>query len=199
MSDLNHLPDRKNLRLTGYNYSNPGLYFITICTQNREYLFGCIENDQMILNDAGRMIVYWFCELEHKYPDKKVHEYVVMPNHFHGIVENIDGILNFNTDAHVGAPLRGRPKNQIAKTEINSYGPDNRIYGVTIGRAVDWFKTMTTNEFIRGVKNNGWQRFNGKLWQRNYYDHIIRDQYEYDHISEYIRNNPAKWEDDRFR
>ncbi len=199
MSDSYHLPERKNLRLSGYNYSNLGLYFITICTQNREYLFGRIDNRQMVLNDAGRMIEYWFLELEHKYPDKKIHEFVVMPNHFHGIVENVDGILNFNTDAHAGAPLRGRPNDQILNNKNNLYGHENRIFGAPIGRAMDWFKTMTTNEYIRGVKNNGWQHFDGRLWQRNYYDHIIRDQYEYDRISEYIRNNPAKWEDDRFR
>ena len=58
---------------------------------------------------------------------------------------------------------------------------------------------MTTNEYFRGVKNNGWQRFDGKLWQRNYHDHIIRDKQEYYRISEYIRNNPAQWEEDRFK
>jgi len=234
MSDSINLPDRKNIRLEGFDYSKSGLYFITICTNNREYLFGRIENDHMILNDAGRMIEKWFRELEHKYPDKKIHEFVVMPNHFHGILENL-GIYGFDdgetndqiesTDAHVGAPLRGRPNvhitenhttytndlntnndgrgrtdNQIIQNnESPQYGPNNRVFGAILGRAMDWFKTMTTNEYIRGVKNNGWQRFDDKLWQRNYHDHIIRDKQEYYRISEYIRNNPARWEEDRFR
>lgn len=200
MSDSLNLPERKNLRLAGYDYSKSGLYFITICTQNREYLFGCIENNQMILNDAGQMVDKWFRELENKYPDKKTHEFVVMPNHFHGIVENVDYTLNNHTDAHVGAPLRGRPYDST-NTNIESlkYGSENQIFGATIGRAIDWFKTMTTNKYIQGVKNNGWQRFNGKLWQRNFHDHIIRDQQDYERISDYIRNNPARWKEDRLR
>jgi hypothetical protein len=141
-----------------------------------------------------------------------------MPNHFHGIVENVDGMninpdahvdrnvninfpgkniaigLNTNPDAHVGAPLRGRPDDHdtenhaicpnnfvvnndergrpddqiIQNTELQSYGTDNRILGATIGRALDWFRTMTTNEYIRGVKDNGWQRFDDQLGQRNF-------------------------------
>ena len=130
---------------------------------------------------------------------------MVMPNHFHGIVENVDGEMNINPDAHVGAPLRGRPNDHITEsdhpdnTEFQPYGQNNRILGATIGRAMDWFKTMTTNEYIRGVKNNGWRRFDDKLWQRNYHDHIIRDKQECYRISEYIRNNPAQWEEDWFR
>ena len=81
---------------------------------------------------------------------------------------------------------------------IPPYGPDNKKYGATIGDAMDWFKTMTTNEYIRGVKTLDWPPFNKKLWQRNYYEHIIRDQQSYLRISEYIRNNPAKWQDDKF-
>ncbi len=63
----------------------------------------------------------------------------------------------------------------------------------TIGDAIDWFKTMTTNEYIRGVKNLGWVAFDKKLWQRNYWEHIIRDEQSYIRISAYIINNPAKW------
>ena len=63
---------------------------------------------------------------------------------------------------------------------------------------IQWFKTMTTNEYIRGVKNVGWPRFNKKLWQRNYYEHIIRDKKSYHQISEYIKTNPLKWQDDKY-
>lgn len=65
--------------------------------------------------------------------------------------------------------------------------------GSPLHRVVQWFKTMTTNDYMRGVKNRGWLRFNGKLWQRNYWEHIIRDQNEYQRIAEYIINNPVKW------
>ena len=68
--------------------------------------------------------------------------------------------------------------------------------GSPLQRVVQWLKTMTTNEYIRGVKNNEWPRFNGKLWQRNYYDHIIRDEESLKNIRNYIVNNPAKWAED---
>jgi putative transposase len=195
---------RRSIRLKGYDYSQAGLYFITICTQNRACLFGEIKNDEMILNDAGRMVEKWFYELENKYPDKRCHEMVVMPNHFHCITENI-AIDATIMDARVGAPLRGRPENvergrpeNIERPE-NQYGMDNKKYNATIGNAMDWFKTMTTNEYIRGVKNNNWQSFDKKIWQRNYHEHIIRDEQSYLKISEYIINNPANWYNDSLK
>jgi len=74
----------------------------------------------------------------------------------------------------------------------------NKIYGATIGDAMDWFKTMTTNEYIRGVKNLGWMRFEEKLWQRNYWESIIRSEQALDNISRYIIENPKRWDDDMF-
>ena len=218
MSDYNpNFHHRKSIRLKGYDYSKAGLYFITICVQNREYLFGEIP----ILNDAGKMIEKWYFELENKYPEIRCHEMVVMPNHFHCIIEimgecanNRPGeYANHHQDAHVGAPLRGRPDdtirpcpdesiqshpvNDLHSDDVPKYGPDNKKFGVTIGDIVDWLKTMTTNEYIRGVKNQGWNRFDGKLWQRNYWEHIIRNNGSYDRIAEYIRENPSKWTDDK--
>ena len=70
--------------------------------------------------------------------------------------------------------------------------------GSPLHRVLQWFKTMSTNEYIRGVKNNNWIPFDGKLWQRNYWEHIIRDEKSYQTISEYIINNPAKWTEDKF-
>ncbi|HUH46061.1 MAG TPA: transposase, partial [Arenibacter sp.] len=70
--------------------------------------------------------------------------------------------------------------------------------GSPLHRVVQWFKTMTTNEYIRGVKNLGWPRFNGKIWQRDYYEHIIRNKRSNQHISQYIIDNPKKWRDDKF-
>jgi REP element-mobilizing transposase RayT len=176
---------RKSIRLKGYDYAQAGLYFITICVQNRVCLFGDIHNGEMILNDAGRMVGKWYDELENKFPDIRCHEMVVMPNHFHCIIENI---------GTVRADLRVCPDANNANT--------NPIKGEHMGsplhRVVQWFKTMTTNEYIRGVKTLGWQPFNGKLWQRNYYEHIIRNEQSYKNISNYIINNPAKWQDDKF-
>ena len=80
----------------------------------------------------------------------------------------------------------------------DKYGMHNKKYGATIGDVMDWFKTMTTNEYIRGVKNHNWKRYEGKLWQRDYYDHIIRDWLDDVRISTYIIENPSKWKDDMF-
>jgi putative transposase len=212
---------RQSIRLKGYDYSKAGLYFITICVQNRECLFGKIcfvgaplcgcPNDSTIkieptqkmrLNNAGEMIIKWYNELKNKYPEIRCHEMVVMPNHFHCIVEITDICENHPQGAHAGVPLRGRPNRQNHRhndypTNVTPYGPDNKKYDVTIGNVVDWFKTMTTNEYIRGVKTLGWKRFDGKLWQRNYWEHIIRNEDSYQRIAAYILENPSKWNDDQ--
>jgi hypothetical protein len=82
---------RKSIRLKGYDYAQAGLYFITICVQNRECLFGHIENDEMILNDAGKMVQHEWEILPERFQNMELHEFVVMPNHFHGILEIVVG------------------------------------------------------------------------------------------------------------
>lgn len=181
MSDFNsNFHRRKSMRSNGYDYSNDGFYFITICVQNRDCLLGKIDLNKMILNDAGQMTIRWYAELENKYPEIHCHEMVVMPNHFHCIIQ-IDGI---DRDF---AYFDNKPL----------YGPDNKKYHSTIGDIFDWFKTMTTNEYIRGVKNLGWKRFDGHLWQRNYWDDIISSDDSLERIAEYILRNPEKWEEDQ--
>jgi hypothetical protein len=81
---------RKTLRLKGYDYSRKGLYFLTIVLQNRYHLFGRVVDGEMILNDAGKMVEKWYYEIENKYPDKRCHEMVIMLNHFHCIIENLE-------------------------------------------------------------------------------------------------------------
>lgn len=176
---------RRSIRLKGYDYSQAGLYFVTICVQNRECLFGEIADGKMELNDAGTMIEKWYFELGNKFPDIQCHEMIVMPNHFHCIVENIG--------THVGADLRACCPDKPETGNI-----EGEHTGSPLHRVVQWFKTMTTNEYIRGVKTLGWQPFNGKLWQRNYWEHIIRNEQSYQTISKYIIDNPTKWNDDKF-
>lgn len=186
---------RRSIRLKGYDYSQAGLYFITICCQDRIHRFGDVVNGEMVLNDAGKMVGKWYYELGNKFMDIRCHEMIVMPNHFHCILENV---------GTVGADLRVCPdidtNNDNANPILGEH--DTNKLGEHVGsplhRVVQWFKTMTTNEYIRGVKTLGWQPFDGKLWQRNYYEHIIRDERAYLTISKYIINNPAKWNDDKF-
>jgi len=163
---------RRSIRLKGYDYSQAGSYFVTIVTRDRECLFGEVVEGETRLNDAGRMVEKWWYELNHKFPITKTGEYIVMPNHFHGIIVIVgaDPCVCPPLGAHTGAPL----------PEI-----------------IQWFKTMTTNEYIHGVKMMGWSLFHGKLWQRNYYEHIVRNEKELNEIRDYIANNPVQWELDR--
>jgi putative transposase len=175
--DIHH---RRSVRLKGYDYSKKGLYFITICIQNYLCLFGNIKKGEMKLNNAGLMIKHQWQALIHRFDKIKLHEFIVMPNHFHGIVE------------FVGAPLVG-----VQNTVPSTSGQPQGI-APTVGDVVGVYKSLTTNDYIQNVKQNNWQRFNKKLWQRNYYEHIIRDEISYHQISEYIQTNPLKWGDDTY-
>ena len=180
---------RKSIRLKGYDYSQAGLYFITICVQNREYLFGKIENAKMELNDAGRMVATEWFKLTSRYDNIKLHEFIVMPNHFHAILEIVGATLvvaQNNTVAQNNADMGNGQPQEVAPTNKK-----------TIGNMVGAFQSIATVQYIRGVKNSGWEPFNGKLWQRNYYEHIIRNEKSHQNISEYIINNPAKWANDK--
>jgi REP element-mobilizing transposase RayT len=183
--DIHH---RKSIRLRGYDYSQSGAYFITICAHRRRPLFGDIVDGNMMLNAAGTMVEKCWRELVNKFPDIRLKEYVTMPNHIHGVVEIVGaplvGALNtahvgaLNTAHYIpGAPTRGAP---------------------TVGDVVGAFKSLTTNAYIRGVNDAGWLPFDGRLWQRNYHEHIIRNEQAYANIAEYIRNNPLKWLDDTY-
>ena len=157
----------------------------------------------MALNDAGSMVKKWYCEIEKKFSDILCEEMVVMPNHVHFIIRNT-GIgtsgPNDTTGTYVGADLRVCPDNANAQgfSGEGNQGFLGELEGSPLYRVVQWFKTMTTNEYIRGVKSMGWQPFNGKLWQRNYYEHIIRNEQSHKAIADYIVNNPAKWQEDQF-
>jgi len=174
-------------RLKDYDYSTAGYYYVTICTENRQELFGVIENDKIILNNAGNMINFWWGEITRHFEGIKLDEYIVMPNHIHGII-NIVGVDRcVDPNQYV---------DRIQNNKINHNGRTHRS-APTISDIIQWFKTMTTNEYICHVKNSNWLSFNKRLWQRNYYDHIIRNEKSLNHIREYIINNPAKWAEDK--
>ncbi|WAK02351.1 transposase [Methylobacter sp. YRD-M1] len=192
---------RRSIRLQGYDYSRAGAYFVTLCTQNRECLFGNILDGVMTLNDAGRLAEHWYLELENKYPDMQCDAFVCMPNHLHFIVVNTGRSMAMG-ERVVGADHGVRPVSgarrvigePLAEGEPLDKGGHT---GPPLRTMVQWFKTMTTNAYIRGVKHNGWTPFAGKLWQRNYWERVIRNEQELNLIREYIHNNPAQWESDR--
>ncbi|PIE87595.1 MAG: hypothetical protein CSA01_00130 [Bacteroidetes bacterium] len=163
---------RKSIRLRGYDYSQPGLYFVTICCQNRHHLFGKIEKGIMILNDAGQIANNCWLEIPKHFPNVILHSYVIMPNHVHGIIELIETNTS-NVWAKIFSPIR---PNGTSKT---------------VGSIIRGFKIGVTK----------WMRKNTNtynVWQRNYYEHIIRNDKSYQTITEYIMNNPINWEKDKF-
>ena len=177
---------RRSIRLGWYDYSQDGWYFVTMCTRNHTCMFGNILNDQMRLNKAGVMVGTWWRKVGGKFPSVRTDEYIIMPNHFHGIV-NIVGA------APCGRPITGN--NNVYGQPRDESGQPHGV-APTLGDIVNWFKTMTTNQYIRGVKQNGWSPFAGKLWQRNYYEHIIRNEEELNHIRQYIADNTLNWRTD---
>jgi len=174
---------RRSIRLKGYDYAQAGAYFVTIVCQHRL----CLLEPTPVCD----MIRTWWDKLPEKFPVVETDEFVIMPNHIHGIIvitEPEPGQTRGfapTPDANVGAHPRVRPE-----------PGQTRGSAPTLGRIVQWFKTMTTNAYIRGVKQNGWELFPGKFWQRNYYERIIRNERELNAIREYIENNPARWETD---
>jgi putative transposase len=204
-------PARKRTRLNNYDYSQSGHYFITICTNKREDLFW---DDKNQINDAGNMAYKWLFELENKF-GLYIDCWTIMPNHVHAVIviENKEppagGHIGpplretvLKQDIPVGADLRAMNRDGSWRVGPNAenqamgghIGPPLQETSKSLSTIVQWFKTMTTNAYIRSVKENNWKRFNGQLWQRSFYDHIIRTDRTLDNIREYISTNPAKWE-----
>ena len=195
---------RRSIRLKGYDYAQAGFYFITICTQDRERLFGKIVNRKMILNDAGLMVETVWNEIPQFYIDFDIHSFIVMPDHIHGIIEKKS--IQY---PDVGAIPRDCPKSKLNDCPNDSpnsdssdidradtgFCPDGVL--MSIPDIVQRFKSLTTKRYTDGVKQKNWKPYNGKLWQRNYYEHIIRNDESYIRISEYIKNNPQNWKGDK--
>lgn len=182
---------RRSIRLKGYDYSQAGFYFVTICVHHGRFLFGKIFDGKMILNDAGQLVHNEWLKLTDRFKNINLHAFVVMPNHFHAILEIVGSTLVVDptirkcNNGTAGSTLAG------STTRVDP----TRVW--TLGDMVGAFQSIVTVEYIRGVKNHGWHPFDGKLWQRNYYEIIIRNDRSYQYISAYIMNNPSKWDKDR--
>ena len=203
---------RQSLRLAGYDYAAAGYYFVTVCVQRRECLLGEIVDGLIVMNDAGRMVDHWWNELPDKFTAVALDYYVVMPNHFHGIIiiNNRRGepcVRPYIEHEHERNNRRGesciRPHIEHERNNEGEHKVQGehkvRPYGTldgTVGRVIQAFKSLTTNAYIQGVKNHNWPPFPGKLWQRNYYERIIRNDEELHNIRQYIDNNPVNWTTD---
>ena len=136
----------------------------------------------MVLNDAGRMVQCQWSALSERFHNMEINEYIMMPNHFHGIIK-----------VTVGAPLVGDLPENVTSQKGQPQGIAPTVGDVVVGA----FKSIITREYIAGVNAKNWRRFKGKLWQRNYWEHIVRNEDEYCLIAEYINNNPINWDKDK--
>lgn len=175
---------RKKVRIKDYDYATPGAYFVTICTLDRQSLFGDVgagpcAGPQMVLNDIGKMVGSVWKKIPERFPQITLDEFIIMPNHIHGIIWIQNYAMNFN----VGAPLVGaRDADSRAGTRP----------APTLGAIVGAFKSISTVEFIRGIRTQKWTGAK-KIWQRGYHERIIRNETELFETRKYITQNPLKW------
>jgi putative transposase len=169
---------RRSIRLQGYDYSQAGAYYITIVAQERECLFGEIMDATMQLNEYGQFVAETWQWLEQQYPYVELGAWVVMPNHLHGI------IILHEYGGLVGAvrepPLRANPTSTMGAAKPKS-----------LGRLIGAFKTISTKK-INILRNTE----GAVVWQRNYYEHIIRNDDDYNRIHLYIESNIDNWSTD---
>jgi REP element-mobilizing transposase RayT len=175
--------NRKAIRLKGYDYSSAGLYFITICCQDRVCRFGHVENGKMIFNEFGQIAHNVGMKLTERYCNVELDVFQIMPNHMHGIIK-----LN---EPSLGSGFTPDQIDQPSPIEAQS-----KNHKPTISDIVGAYKSLVSNNCLEIYKIRN--QMMGKLWQRNYYEHIVRDEQSYSNISNYIVNNPQKWEEDKF-
>ena len=205
---------RRSIRLRGYDYSQAGFYFITICSQGHAHLFGeivgadsisapdsistpdaatkqmdslSVNYPKMMLNDAGKMVAQIWHKIPTDFHNARLHEFVIMPNHIHGIIE----IVPVGADS-----ISALDSISANRAEIDS-APTTNDPASSLSNMIQSFKRHTSIEYIKMVKQNIWPSFNKRIWQRNYWEHIIRNGNEYRKIAQYILENPAKWEFDK--
>ncbi|GAB5410257.1 MAG: transposase [Balneolaceae bacterium] len=182
-------------RLKSWNYGWNGAYFITICTKNRESFFGKVSNQKMIFSDIGNIANQCWNSIPMYYPFVRLGEFIVMPNHVHGIIiidksnhdtvqtQHLASQKDIHNEAQGIAPVLQNESKQMPQ---NRFGPQsNNLASIVRG-------------FKIGVTKNARKIRPDFKWQPRFHDHIIRNEESFQRISEYIRNNPVKWTDDKF-
>ncbi|MFT5723680.1 MAG: putative transposase [Bacteroidia bacterium] len=248
-SNMHH---RRSIRLKGYDYSQAGLYFITICCQDRICRFGHVENGEMILNEYGQIAYDEWMKLSNRFHNMELDVFQIMPNHMHGIIKLVGATLevaqnddtnqidvtqidvtqidvtqidvtqidvtqnvttqNDNTQIDI-TPMdtskndvtqmdptqNDTPKNHVTQMDMDmDMDMDIRAtarVAPTVSDIVGAYKSLVANRCLNIYKTKN--KIMGKLWQRNFYEHIIRNEKSFQNISEYILNNPAKWLNDK--
>lgn len=183
---MDDIRGRHSIRLKGFDYSSPGYYFVTICVSGRLPLLGALEGHSVMLSGAGMMVRSTWNEIPAFYAGSGVDSAVIMPNHVYGIVI-------------VGAEPCLCPHPRSPARECGNEGQSQGIAPtrpLSLARVVQRFKTLTARRYADRVTALGWPPFEGRLWQRNYYERVIRNDRELNAIREYILANPANWEQD---
>jgi REP element-mobilizing transposase RayT len=161
--------NRRSIRLKEYDYTQAGAYFVTICTHERRCLFGWVENSGMKLNTWGEIAQYEWERTAVVRPNVELDAFVVMPNHFHGIIIITDS---------VGATRRVAPTRHTLQSK-------------SLGAIIGQFKSIVTKRIMKIPTASDYP-----IWQRNYHEHIIRNEQSLDHIRTYVAANPSLWADD---
>jgi len=172
--------------LQQFDYSSEGAYFVTICVHDRESLFGSVENGQVILNDIGSIVKMTWDGLPQQFPHVRLGECVIMPNHIHGIIWFV-GV--FVETPPVGAQFIAPNERRGPSSHLGAMNLGAMNRAPTLGAVVRSFKAKAT----WGIRRAGFSYFG---WQRNYWEHVVRNDEDMDRIREYIINNPVEWEMD---
>jgi REP element-mobilizing transposase RayT len=177
---MNTFPQRRSIRLQEYDYSQKGLYFVTICCQDKICRFGDIAEYEMILNNVGQVAKQCWLDIPKHFPHIVLHEFIIMPNHIHGILEIAESV---------------EAKNLSPEGSISFRSPSK-----TIGSVIRGFKIGVSKWFRENQRTNNYSSLHKtkSIWQRNYYEHIIRDSYSHKNIADYIINNPYNWQQDDY-
>jgi len=204
---------RRSIRLKGFDYSSEGAYYVTIVVQGRECLFGEIIDDEMYLNEYGEIVQKWWDEIPIHFPNVELGAFVIMPNHIHGIIWIIDerrgevlsppydpNIDNRNViiqgEAAISISPRDNPNHNIHDANLDETNNQGRetlpLRNPTLGQIIAYFKYQSTKEMNRIEMDKAITKF----WQRNYYEHIIRDEKDLQNKTDYIESNPMLWNDD---
>ncbi len=170
----------ESIRLKDWDYSDEGYYFVTICTKDREHYFGEIFNDQMILNEIGEIAYECWYEIPKHFPFVQLDEFIVMPNHVHGII-----IIDHENQCETN-PSTVETKNLLSLPECKTvtHGTSKTIGSIIRGLKIGVTKWINDNTNLKNI------------WQSNYYDRIIRDEKELFNVRKYIQDNPLKWNED---